>query len=617
MIQYQMQAHGDMEQNLWQHGRGMDLGEFFKLGVAHNWERNNIVSIAQEESRIHDAEEAAGTRDMLFEVDTDNELAEQFGTDKHKHAMSEDEWKKSEWYRARADGKPAFEFRADMTPQRAQIFAEIFDRRQEEARLLDVNSQGFGRSAVLFGASFVASLADPINFIPMGSGFIRGASLGKKVLRGAYEGAAGALLADALVYPLANKRGEDFGFFDAALDITFGAAIGGGLGGLGGLMRNAHDARLDRLALDAEQEIAHALPEVGFTPDDAKLYAGQIVQTLRDMGNGARTVLEVRKRLGGIDRVNSGKVLEKAMLDIAAGRPVDVVPFIESLRLGEAFDQIGAEIVGKLSPRMRGKEVLLTLYPEGENPLHVQRGESTFDAKGNIKVRGAQLLEDKGTRSNFGLVKIRIHHPEIRKGEVMSVPRIIREFEPFIDGQGRRTWRVQGEDGLQLIIAEGKMKGGEGMLVTMYKRDRKGPLPYSQKKTPTDSRQIGFPPKTGDTAGGTVNPQTRSQQGVNAPDNAGAKNREGSAEKVKSVMDDTGYRAPDLPENMAEELKREGIDMSTGKSMDEAEAERLVSEGRYEVGEADELRHAINEAERVGVREEATLSVLGCIMGAL
>ena len=82
-------------------------------------------------------------------------------------------------------------------------------------------------------------------------------------------------------------------------------------------------------------------------------------------------------------------------------------------------------------------------------------------------------------------------------------------------------------------------------------------------------------------------------------------------------MDDTGYRAPDLPENIADELKREGIDMSTGKSMDEAEAERLVSEGRYEAGEADELRHAINEAERVGVREEATLSVLGCIIGAL
>jgi len=44
---------------------------------------------------------------------------------------------------------------------------------------------------------------------------------------------------------------------------------------------------------------------------------------------------------------------------------------------------------------------------------------------------------------------------------------------------------------------------------------------------------------------------------------------------------------------------------------------RLVEEGRYEAGEANELRDAIEAAERVGVRENAVLSAFGCIMGAL
>ena len=168
----------------------------------------------------------------------------------------------------------------------------------------------------------------------------------------------------------------------------------------------------------------------------------------------------------------------------------------------------------------------------------------------------------------------------------MSALRIIREYEPFNGRQGRRAWRVKGEDGKQPIVAEGRMESGEGMLVTMYKKDRGKPLPYSQKKAPVDSRQLGFPPKTGDTAGGTVNPHARSQQGVNAPDKAGAKPIGENGENVKG-------------------------------GMDEAEAMRLVEEGRYEVGEANELREAIEAAVRVGVRENAVLSAFGCIMGAL
>lgn len=55
-----------------------------------------------------------------------------------------------------------------MTPQRAQILAETYDRRQIEAELLQRDGQGAFRTAVGFGAALLANMPDPVNLIPFG-----------------------------------------------------------------------------------------------------------------------------------------------------------------------------------------------------------------------------------------------------------------------------------------------------------------------------------------------------------------------------------------------------------------------------------------------------------------
>lgn len=93
------------------------------------------------------------------------------------------------------------------TRQRAEIEAETLDRRQREARLLELNSDTLGRKVVGFGAAFLANVPDPINLVPIYGAGTAGATFGARVLRGATEGLAGTALADMALVPAANRRG--------------------------------------------------------------------------------------------------------------------------------------------------------------------------------------------------------------------------------------------------------------------------------------------------------------------------------------------------------------------------------------------------------------------------
>lgn len=77
-------------------------------------------------------------------------------------------------------------------------------------------------------------MPDPVNLIPFGGAAARGASLGRRAFLAAREGAVSTLAADAILMPEAVRRGDDVDFGDLALDVTFGALLGGGLGAAGG-----------------------------------------------------------------------------------------------------------------------------------------------------------------------------------------------------------------------------------------------------------------------------------------------------------------------------------------------------------------------------------------------
>ena len=214
-----------------------------------------------EENAILEAEKSEGTYDPDYLPQ--QEARDMFGTFpdtpkvRHSHAMSEEDWKASPFYRKE------IEYRPDMTRTRARIMAENFDERRYRDALIANGDEVYGpvMKALSFGATLLGSLPDPVNVLPLGGG-MRAASLaGKTGLKaavkagakaGVVEGAAGAALSDAIVFPDLRARGEDLGFLDFLLDTAFGATLGGGLGALGGgihgYLGNRRIEAQDRLA---------------------------------------------------------------------------------------------------------------------------------------------------------------------------------------------------------------------------------------------------------------------------------------------------------------------------------------------------------------------------------
>lgn len=217
-------------------------GIYLREHVAKSFDET-LTGRVLEEGDILDAEKAEGTYDPNFL--SQQEARDMFGTFpnmppvRHAHAMSEADWKSSPFYRKEIIYRP------DMTSTRARIMAENFDERRYRDALIANGDEiyGLGMKALSFGATLVGSLPDPVNLLPLGGGMNAAAQAGKAGIRaaakagakaGVVEGAAGAALSDAIVFPDLRARGEDLGFVDFLLDTAFGGALGAGLGVLGG-----------------------------------------------------------------------------------------------------------------------------------------------------------------------------------------------------------------------------------------------------------------------------------------------------------------------------------------------------------------------------------------------
>lgn len=182
--------------------------------------------------------------------------------------LSEEDWKSSDNHREGIAYDPR------MTPVRAKILADDFDQRRYRDSLIARSPGGF-RSVLGFGAQLLGNLPDPVNFIPLIGEAGAGASIARRAGIGALEAAAGTALQDTLVIPDLKARGEDVGFADAALDVMFGAALGGMIGGGAGWLDKTRTRR-------------------------------------------------ARERLDVADRQAIAAGMEKALDDMAGGRPVDV-----------------------------------------------------------------------------------------------------------------------------------------------------------------------------------------------------------------------------------------------------------------------------------------------------
>ena len=257
--------------------------------------------------------------------------------------MSKDEWEASPYFRE------GIEWDEDMSEGRAKLWADEYDTRSIRKSIIEAGKAHYGMvgSAVNFFGQLLGNLPDPINLIPVGGGIIRGAGIAARVIKGSrvaalatkaglpalgarvaesaavsklaqsqlgrlatsqtgqaigygmLEGAAGTALADLIVFPHLQDRGEEIGFADAAIDIAFGGILGGGLGLVGDV--------LGRRVLGLEE-----------------------ARKTRDAGRRGASVE---------DRVNALKAQELAVSQMLNDEAVDVAPVLAGTGSAERISQ--------------------------------------------------------------------------------------------------------------------------------------------------------------------------------------------------------------------------------------------------------------------------------------
>ena len=591
-----------------------DAGEYLGAHVSQAYDRTTTARAA-EEYGIMQAEKDEGTWDQQY-AQGQAMLEHVTGTGveapAHNFAMTEDQWKASEYYES------SMKYRPDMTVTRARIMKENFDQRRYLDQLVQRGDEahGPGMKALGFGASLLGSLPDPVNFIPFAGG-LKGASVGAGLARGALEGAVGNALVDALVLPDLANKGEDVGMADALLDITFGAVLGGALGGLGGYIGKRWGKGTDTGTAGSR------LADFDASPDgNLMARAGQ------DMLPRHADADLLRASLGAQDKADLARGMEKALADVHADSPVDVAPILrESEALSRAYDAVKRDPLGGPPD-----EVLAVLSsPEFERIL-VERGPAAMDSDGNITVRSKEFAQQFGNRA-WGLVKIIWRHGEknqdpnpalrVTKEDVVNLPQVMRDYAPVetADRKARTKetrWTVQGEDGIDVVYSIARRKGQrEQTLITIFRHDR-GQYGQSAKRKPPDSSKTvnsHHSDKTaqGDTAGGQTAYTPRSQE---ANQLAGKTNISPDRPEVNYAVErpDDTPPAPPLPEAQRELAEELGLDPATGLLPEERAAADLDTAGRVTPEDRDALLAAQEQARRVQDYDDIAQGIIPCIL---
>lgn len=540
--------------------RETPLGEYLGAKVSEGFDYTTTGRF-MDERRIRQSEEDAYGPDPRPAVDPyDMGFADQEAQNNlarsGRPVLTKKEWIESENFRPSID----FEKAGEMTPVRAQLMAEDFDKRRYRDSLIERSPSGF-RSVLGFGAGMIGSLPDPVNLVGFG-GVATGRTLGKAALIGAVENVVATSLTDAVVLPDLAARGEKVGFQEFVMDNMFAAAIGG-LFGVGG-------------------------------------------QALKNAVGTARVRAHMSERHVLADS------LERAVADVADGRPADVreVLRLEQEGLSRLYDEALAHPLGgdPHTPQVR------LAFAQLADDLGVQLGDILVD-RGSGKLRPSGEIK---ADSNFGMVKFIYRHGEesrlpadkqITRGDILAFPEVLREYMPDYDPRyGSYQWVVEREDGKRVMyVAKLFEEEQAGHLATVHVLfdDKAEARPLSQKigagpapeSSPQGSRLDG------DTADGALSSPT-SESGAASATN------EKIGPETSAVK--WGEPAPERFTEPQEVMARAagGEDMTEGLMQAQVEAMREKGQLRdvdhFELNEAHE---ATSRAERYG---EHLLNIAEC-----
>ena len=526
-----------------------------------------------------------------------------------------------------------------MSVVRAKILAENYDKRRERERIMNAGSE-FGPwwyGPLGFGAGLIGSLPDPWNLIPFSGGAITGVKLAgmtaKQVManslkKGIIEGVAGNLASSAYAAWDLNAKGENIGIQDMLTDTMFGAVAGPLFHGAGSFISRG----MARRGLRADMGTLHGyLPEgdvhagIGKTLEGMKRGdAGSYADAAPMLGELKKqdVVRFLRKNVTSADRMEIARAMEFALGEMAEGRAVDVSPILkETATLGRAWDKVRAEIDAR-TPAGKPGEVLVVLEPVGQEAMGVQRGPMVVAADGTVKAAGTEVAQQTGSKAGYGLTKVIIRHSEVTRADVMSIPRIMREYEPIAPVKGShtgRTWVVERADGRQLVIGEAKQPDG-GMLATVHLTDPGKERPLSQRKRSVKTLEGSAPQQfsavSEDTGGGFPPGHTRSHQGEIKILRPGDDVNSNPVQKIDWSVAQPEQHSP-LPPVSKETpniLHETGIDPKTGISHAEAHLTHLEAEGKLAPADRDALLAHTAEAERINALEEHALGIAECVM---
>lgn len=611
MITYEVPQSGPIEQDMWQTANTLSTWDMAKLGAAHSFERMTSVGNVIEEQSIANAEREAGTF-----YDRNPEAERQLATfggvpPVHPHAMTEEEYKQSPHYRKEID------YSINMTEQRAKILADTFDRRRHEKELLNKSADTIGKKAVLFGASFLGNLPDPINFIPFVGGATKGASISAKLLRGAADGLASTAATDAFIFPLVNAKGEGLDFYDLAMDLTFGAAIGGGMGVLGGKLYEHRKNTFMQKYVPEQQGLVQELTGSGMSATDAQRIASDTFSRLADSPRRTELAEALRANFGGDARMGFARTLEKAIVDVSHGEGANIGPVVEGLGIKENYEKAIAEsTLRRTSVAERGKEDVFgerfgdfsSRLTEGiEHFLQEKRGfipaAITRDDIGSIDIPWGHT-GDKG----YGLAHIIERRTEqgIDGIEfVRSLPRLLEQGTVYVHekAKDRKYVVLDGDKAVIRLDMDGESRT---WLVTAY---------TELKKVPSQA-QAGLRTK-GKAHGKGSTPPLRLQGGEKiVPESAVLVNTQDTSkpDKFTAPEKEISFVSPDIP-TLQKEAK--ALNSKEGLALEELSMNRIREEGKVSPEDMQILDDLKNNAERLDNMENTSLGLLECVTGAL
>lgn len=611
MITYDMPQSGSIEQDLWQTGNKLSVWDMAKLGASHSFERMTTVGNVLEERSIAEAEREAGTfykRNPEAERQLDT-----FGgvPPVHPHAMTEDEYKKSPYYRLGID------YSINMTEQRAKILADTFDRRKHESGLLDKSADTIGKKAVLFGASFLGNLPDPINFIPFVGGAAKGASIGTKFLRGAAEGIVSTAATDAFIFPLVNAKGEGLGFYDLAMDLTFGAVIGGGMGALGGKLYEHRKKTFLEKYTPEQQSLVQELTGSGLSAADAQRIAKDTFTNLADSPHRTELAEALRSRIGGDERMGFARTMEKALIDVSHGESANIGAAVEGLGIQDNYERAVAESTSRrTSVAERDKEDVFGerfgdfsgRLPEGiEHLLQEKRGfvQVTIGKDTPILV---DIPYGKDGNGGYGLS----HIIERRTEQGIDGVAFVRGLPNLLENGS--FYVKENQPNVKFVVHEGNKAvirldfDGESRtwLVSAYEE-------FTSKRSKAKAERLTLNPAYGSgptsplhlTSGEKIVPESSSHVNTQATPNP---------DKFAAPQRAIPFSPPDM-----DTLQKEADFLSSteGLALEELSADRIRKEGKISAEDLQILDDLKNNAAKLDNMENASLGILQCVTGAL